>query len=167
MHARAFCRRSRRHPSPRRVSAPCAIALSLAAAVCASPSHAFEYTVEGAQPQLVVVDDDLFTAGVVATSVCYAATLLMGSAFFASAAWDGSAPAQHNAAVGLALSTPPVVNGVLLGGHLLDQQEAYDSREGWAALPAIALWGLSAGQAIGLAVLAGAFVLAPRVPAGE
>lgn len=131
------------------------------------PSHALEYTVEGQNPQRVVVQDDLLIGGVSAAVVGYAMTLLMGGLFYAASFQDDEGPGRHNGAIGFALSTPPLVNGALLGQHLLDQQEAYDSREGWAALPAIAAWSLTAIQLAGLGLVAGAVLLADRGPVGE
>lgn len=146
-----------------------AVTLALAAAtLSAGPARAFEYTVEGSQPQTVVVHDELLTASASAVAVGYLMPLVMGGLFFVSSHTSDRAPAQHNAAIGLALSTPPVVNGALLAMHLLDEENAYDSPEGWAALPAIAAWGFTAAQVVGLGLLAGAFLFAERrAPAVE
>lgn len=144
------------------------VALAFAATLAwGPPAHALEYTVEGQNPQRVVVQDDLLVGGVSAVLVGYGMALLMGGLFYAASFQDDEGPGRHNGAIGLALSTPPLVNGALLGRHLLDQQEAYDSREGWAALPSIAAWSLSAIQLAGLGLVAGAILLAERTPVGE
>lgn len=153
--------------SPLRSPLAPTLALMLIAALAAPPAHAFEYTVEGTNPQRIRVEDDLLTGGIAAFVAGYSMTLLMGGLFYASSFQHSEGPAQHNGAIGFALSTPPVVNGALLGKHLLDQEEAYDSREGWAALPAIAAWSLTAIQIAGLGLLAASFLFADRVPASE
>ena len=124
-------------------------------------AFAFEYLVEGVRPVQVSVDDDLVVAGAVAASVGYAMPLIVSaiSAGFADERNSG------NALTGVALSAPPIVGGVLVGQHFLDQMEAQDAREGFAVLPALLMWGASAAQVVGLTLVGIAFVTAARGPA--
>lgn len=135
----------------------------LSALILSAPAAAFEYEVEGSQPLRVIADDELLTAGVVAATAGYALPVVVSAIALGFAISQGETRTR-NKGTQLLFATPPVINGALVGMHLLDEMEASDAREGWAALPAMLMWGATAGQVVGLSLVTAAFMLASREP---
>lgn len=130
--------------------------------LAAPPAAAFDYVVDGAQPVQVSVDDDLALAGAIAAGAGYAMPLLVTGI----RAGFSDEQNRNNALTGVALSTPPVVGGLLAGQHFLDEMEAQDAQEGFAALPAMLLWGASLAQVVGLTLVGVSFLTATSAVTG-